>query len=78
MEPKSSSPQTTRELMKIANSPDGKKLLNLVQQQGGAGLSSAMQQAESGDYSSIEELITKIMDNPEAGELIKRIRGSHE
>lgn len=78
MEPKSGNPQTTRELMKIANSPDGKKLLNLVQQQGGAGLSSAMQQAESGDYSSIKELITKIMDNPEAGELIKRIRGNHE
>ena len=78
MDNHSGSGQDYGELLKIANSPDGKKLLNLVQQQGGAGLSSAMQQAESGDYSSIKELITKIMDNPEAGELIKRIRGSHE
>lgn len=78
MEPKSDGPQATEAILEIANSPDGQKLLNLVQQQGGSRLNSAMQQAERGDYSSAKELISKIMESPEANELIKRIRGNHE
>ena len=75
MEPKSSSPQTTRELLKIANSPDGQKLLSLIQERGGAQYNQAMQQAESGDYSGAKEMISKIISSPEAMKLIQKIRG---
>ena len=46
MDNHSGSGQDYGELLKIANSPDGKKLLNMVQQQGGAGLSKQLDKAK--------------------------------
>ncbi len=63
------------ELLKIANSPDGQRLLNLVQQRGGEQFGDAMHRAEEGDYSEAKNLISQIMSNPEAQEIIRRIRG---
>ena len=63
------------ELLKIANSPDGQKLLSMVQERGGDQYAQAMQQAERGDYSGAKEMISKIMSSPEAMQLIEKIRG---
>lgn len=75
MDNHSGSGQDYGELLKIANSPDGQRLLSLIQERGGAQYNQAMQQAESGDYSGAKEMISKIISSPEAMKLIQKIRG---
>lgn len=75
MNNQSGSGQDYGELLKIANSPDGQKLLSMIQERGGDQYAKAMQQAERGDYSGAKEMISKIMSSPEAMQLIEKIRG---
>ena len=75
MNNQSGSGQDYGELLKIANSPDGQKLLSMVQERCGDQYAQAMQQAERGDYSGAKEMISKIMSSPEAMQLIEKIRG---
>lgn len=75
MKNQSGSGQDYGELLKIANSPDGQKLLSMIQERGGDQYAQAMQQAERGDYSGAKEMISKIMSSPEAMQLIEKIRG---
>ncbi len=75
MNNQSGSGQDYGELLKIANSPDGQKLLSMIQERGGDQYAQAMQQAERGDYSGAKEMISKIMSSPEAMQLIEKIRG---
>lgn len=75
MNNQSGSGQDYGELLKIANSPDGQKLLSMIQERGGDQYAQAMQQAERGDYSGAKEMISKIMSRPEAMQLIEKIRG---
>lgn len=75
MNNQSGSGQDYGELLKIANSPDGQKILSMIQERGGDQYAQAMQQAERGDYSGAKEMISKIMSSPEAMQLIEKIRG---
>ena len=63
------------ELMRIANSPAGKELLSLVQKNKDEQFDEAMHQAQSGDFSQAQEIISKILSTPEAEALMKKIRG---
>lgn len=62
-------------LMKIANSTAGQELLSLVQNKKDEKFDEAMQQAQSGDFSQAQEIISKILSTPEAEALMKKIRG---
>ena len=75
MNNQSGSGQDYGELLKIANSPDGQKILSMIQERGGDQYAQAMQQSERGDYSGAKEMISKIMSSPEAMQLIEKIRG---
>lgn len=75
MDNQSGSGQDYGELLKIANSPEGQKLLSLIQEHGGNQYAQAMRQAESGDYSGAKEMVSKIMSSPDAMKLIEKIRG---
>lgn len=63
------------ELMKIANSTAGKELLSLVQQNKDAQFDEAMLEAQRGNFSQAQALISKILSTPEAETLMKKIRG---
>ena len=63
------------ELMRIANSSAGKELLSLVQKNKDEQFDEAMHQAQSGDFSQAQEIISKILSTPEAEALMKKIRG---
>ena len=63
------------ELMKSANSAAGQELLSLVQNKKDEKFDEAMQQAQSGDFSQAQEIISKILSTPEAEALMKKIRG---
>lgn len=63
--------------MRMAQSPAGQQLLQLLRQSGGAELDQAMEKALSGDYSSAKSLLSTLMSTPQAMELMKQLGGSH-
>ena len=63
------------ELMKIANSPAGQELISLVQKNRDEHFDRAMQQAQDGDYSQAQAMLSQILSTPEARDLIKKLRG---
>lgn len=64
------------QLLKIANSPAGQELIALVQKNADEQFQAAMQQAQAGDYSQAQSIISQILSTPEAKELMKKIRGN--
>lgn len=64
------------ELMKIANSPAGQELVSLVQKNADAHFDEAMQQAQAGDFSQAQAMLSQILSTPEARDLMKKLRGN--
>lgn len=62
-------------LLKIANSPAGQRLLSLVQKNRDDRFDQAMRQAQSGDYTQAQQLLSKMLSTKEGQELMKEIRG---
>lgn len=65
-----------QEAMKLAQSPAGQQLIQLLQQTGGNDLQAAMEKAAAGDYSQAKQAITSLMNNPEAQKLLKQMGGN--
>lgn len=64
------------ELLRIANSAEGKQLLELVRQNNDPQFSDAMRLAENGDYSQARQMIEKFLETPEAKRIMEKIRGN--
>lgn len=62
-----------QEAMRLASSPAGKKLLQLLQQNGGDELRQAVSKASSGDYTQAKQAIHALLDNPEAKKLLEQL-----
>ena len=62
-----------QEAMKIAATPEGKKLINLLQQQNGNDLQKAMNLAAAGDISQARKVIQSLMENPDAKKLLDQL-----
>lgn len=61
------------QLMKLAQSPAGQKLLQLLQQQGGTQLRSAAQKASAGDYAQAKQMLSGLLNTPEAKQLLQAL-----
>lgn len=72
-----SSQDAMRDAMRMAQSPAGQQLLQLLRQSGGTQLDQAMNQALSGDYTAAKSLLSSLMNDPRAMELMKQLGGSH-
>lgn len=62
-------------LLKIANSPAGQRLLSLVQKNRDDRFDQAMRQAQAGDYTQAQQLLSNMLSTREGQELMKEIRG---
>ena len=62
------------EIMRLAQSPAGQKLLSMLQQSGGQELHSAMEKASGGDYRDAQKAIQAFLSNPEARALLEQLR----
>ena len=65
-----------QEAIKMAQSPAGQQLIQLLQQKGGADLQSALEQAAAGDYAQAKKAISALMQNPEAQDLFRKMGGN--
>lgn len=63
------------QIMHMAQSPAGKKLLALLQQKDSDELRQAMAQANKGDYSKAKAAIEKFLSTPEASALVEALKG---
>ena len=67
-----------QDIMRLANSPAGKKLISLLRNTGGSDLEQARKAAEKGDYESAKGNLTEIMKSPQIQALIKEMEQNHE
>lgn len=68
-------PMDMSQIMRMAQSPAGKKLIALLKQNDSVEMQQAMKQASDGDYSQAKKAIEKFLSTPEASALIEQLRG---
>ena len=61
------------EVMRMAQTPAGQKLIQILQQQGGNALQSSLQKAKEGDTGEIQKILSRLMDDPEARYWIEQL-----
>ena len=61
------------ELLRLAQTPAGQKLIALLQKQGGSGLQRAITSAAAGDYTRAREILSELLSAPEAQALLKEL-----
>lgn len=62
------------QLMAMAQSDAGKKLLALLQQNNSAQLQEAMNQAAAGNYAQVKDTLSSVLNNEQAQKLLKEMR----
>lgn len=65
------------EAQRLANSPAGKQLLQMMQQQDQGQLQKAMDLAAAGNYKEAGQLLQGLLDSPEAQTLMRQLGGHH-
>ena len=63
------------QIMRMAQSPAGKKLIAMLQSNNSDAMQQAMKRAAEGDYSQAKQEIEKILSTPEANRLLEQLRG---
>ena len=63
------------QIMRLAQSPAGKKLIALLKNNDSDEMQQAMKQAADGDYSQAKNAIDKFLSTPEARALVEQLRG---
>lgn len=58
----------------LAGTPEGQKLLAMLQQMDSKELKQAMEKAAAGDFSSVQQTVSRLMENPEAKKLFDNLR----
>lgn len=61
------------DIMHIAESPAGKKLISLLQSSGGDALTQAKQAAQAGDFTAAKANISQLMKSPQVQALIREM-----
>lgn len=63
------------EVMRLAQSPAGKQLMAMLQQQDNGQLQQAVTQAKTGDYANAGRTLSELLSSPEAQRLLKELGG---
>ena len=64
------------EALRLAQTPAGRQLIAMIQQQNSSAFRQAMSSAVSGDYRQAQELLTPLLQNPDIQALLKQLGGS--
>ena len=65
------------EIQRLARTPEGQKLLTMLQAADSTTLNSALSSARKGDFESAKDALSGILDSPEAQALLRSLGGSH-
>lgn len=63
------------EAMRLAQTPAGRQLIDMIQQQNSNAFHQAITSAATGDYQRAQELLKPLLQNPEIQALLKQMGG---
>ena len=66
-----------KEAQRLANTPEGQRLMRLLLEKNTGQLQTAMDQAASGNYKAAGEILNSLLTSPEAQQLIRQLGGRH-
>lgn len=66
-----------QEAKKLAGTPEGKQLAALLQTLGTTDIQQTLDAAAAGDFRQAKQMVTALMNNPEAKALLEKMGGSH-
>ena len=66
-----------QEAKRLAKTPEGQKLMSMLQQTDGNKLQQAMEQATAGNYKEAGFILQNLLSSPEAQQLIQQIGKDH-
>ncbi len=66
-----------REAQRLANTPEGRQLMALLQQNDKGQLQKAMAEASAGNYMEAGNLLQSLLSSPDAQKLIQQLGGKH-
>jgi len=64
-----------QDIMHLANSPAGKKLISMLQQSDPTAIQKAMEQASAGDYAQAKQSLGPFLASDEVKKLIQQLGG---
>lgn len=74
---KNSQDFSIQEAKRLAKTPEGQKLMALLQQKDDGKLQQAMKEASSGNYQEAGSILQSLLSSPEAQQLIRRMEADH-
>ena len=63
------------QILRMAKSPEGQKLIAMLQQADSASVSAAMKSVQAGDYDSAKSALSSLLSSPEIQRLLKQLEG---
>ena len=66
-----------REAMRMAQTPAGKQLIQMLRSSGDPNLQKALSSAAAGDHAAAKRALSAILNNPEAQKLLRQMGGNH-
>ncbi len=66
-------PFSQQQARRVLTSPEGQKLLQLLNQDGGNALRQAAQAMRAGDYTAAQAILGPLMQSPQAQQLIEKL-----
>lgn len=66
-----------QEARKLARTPEGKQLAALLQQLGGPNLQQSVDAASAGDFRQAQQVISALMQDPQARQLLEKLGGGN-
>lgn len=66
-----------REAMRLAHTPAGKQLIQILQNSKDPNLQKAMSSAAAGDHGAAKQALSAILSNPEAQKLLQQMGENH-
>ena len=70
--------QAIQKAKQMAQSPQGQQLFRMLQSNHSELLNQAMNQASQGDYAQAQQILTKLLQDPETRNLLNQLGGKHE
>lgn len=60
---------------RLASTPEGQQIMDLIRSQQGANLNSAIAKANAGDYEELQKSVQQLLSTSEAQALLKKLGG---
>ena len=74
---KNSQDFSIQEAKRLASTPEGQKLMAMLQQKDDGKLQKAMEQASAGNYKEAGSILKSLLSSPEAQQLIRKMGKDH-